>query len=486
MSEKPLSFSTTKVNKIAQCPGSEYKKFNTTYTPNSNLQRWKSINDAIIDWLVNQAPDEVAINQAEENNFKYFDKLQQKISSELFSQFRNIYHKNTADLNADFPSSSISKFINDEEVFINAHTQFEFEDEVSTEYVKLKTGKKGVSDLDKAIILKTRLENETFYVADLYNNDLLEISSIENADEVIDDNFLLLEGFINENIKLIPGNHCTLCERSSSCGEYPSINGEATKKSYRGIVISKTNLLNKDNCERQFAWKTQYGIPKEEKESDPFPMKVGISFHKFSGMMLLNTKDYQKSGEIERLKNLLKEEDGEVAIEVIKKYEQLLNQIKDFNNLEITARERVLGFTAITDAIVQNKSHKVYEGKIAATFMGSADLVGRLDGAPLVVELKTGAQLPQHSAEAELYALGAFIQTKEKEVVVLHIYVSDKEEKIVERRFTDDQIEALKKKFDSIAKTIGQWDPSDALQPGFSEGDWCNFCDFQTTCLEFR
>ena len=72
-------------------------------------------------------------------------------------------------------------------------------------------------------------------------------------------------------------------------------------------------LLNKDNCERQFAWKTQYGIPKEQKESDPFPMKVGISFHKFSGMMLLNNENPQKSGEIDRLKNLLKAEDEEVA-----------------------------------------------------------------------------------------------------------------------------------------------------------------------------
>ena len=79
-----------------------------------------------------------------------------------------------------------------------------------------------------------------------------------------------------------------------------------------------------------------------------------------------------------------------------------------------------------------------------------------------------------------------FIQKKEKELVLLHIYVSDKVEKIVERIFTDDEIEALKKKFDSIAKTIGQWDPSDALQPEFSEGDRCNVCDFQKTCLEFR
>ena len=486
MSDKALSFSTTKINKISQCLGSEYKKYNTTYTPNSNLQRWKSVNDAIIDWLVNQAPEEVAIIQSEENNFKYFDKLQRRISSDLFTNFRNIYHKNNANLNADFPSSSFSKFINGEEVFINAHTQFEFEDEVSTEYVKLKTGKRGVSDLDKAIVLKTKLENETFYVADLYNNDLIEIEEIENAEDVIEKNFTILEDFINEDIKLSPGNHCTLCERSSSCGEYPSINGEVSKKNYRGIVISKTNLLNKDNCERQFAWKIQYGIPKEQKDSDPFPMKVGISFHKFSGMMLLKNDDPQKSGEIERLKNLLKAENQEIAEEVMKKYRQLLNQIKDFSNLKVTERERTLGFTVIVDGIVQNKSNKVYNGKIAATFMGSADLVGRLDDVPVVIELKTGSQLPQHLAEAELYALGAFIQTKEKEVVVLHIYTNDKEEKIVERRFTQDQIEILGKKFDSIAKTVGLWNPSDALQPEFTEGDWCNFCDFQNTCVEFR
>ncbi len=486
MSDKPLSFSTTKINKISHCPGSEYKKFNTTYTPNSNLQRWKSVNDAIIDWLVNQAPEEIAIKQAEENNFKFFDKLQRRISSELFTKFRNIYHKNTADLNADFPSSSTSRVLNGVEVFINAHTQFEFEEELSTEYVKLKIGKTGVSDLDKAIIMKTKLENETFYVADLHNNDLLEIEDVENAESIINKSFELVEKFVNEEIKLTPGNHCTLCERSSSCGEYPSINGEATKKNYRGIVISKTNLINKDNCERQFAWKTQYGIPKEEKESDPFPMKVGISFHKFSGMMLLNNNNPHISGEVERLRELLQVEDQEVAQEVIKKYQQLLNQIKDFNNLEVTARERVLGFTVVTDGLVQNKSNKIYDGRIATTFMGSADLVGRLDGVPLVVELKTGAQLPQHSAEAELYALGAFTQTKEKEVVVLHVYTNDKEEKVVERRFTQDQVDILSKKFESISKTIGLWDPSDALQPEFKVGDWCNFCDFQNTCVEFR
>ena len=56
----------------------------------------------------------------------------------------------------------------------------------------------------------------------------------------------------------------------------------------------------------------------------------------------------------------------------------------------------------------------------------------------------------------------------------------------MERRFTQDQIESLGNKFDSIAKTIGHWDPSNALHPKFTVGDWCNFCDFQNTCVEFR
>ena len=120
MSDNPVSFSTTKINKMSKWLGSEYKKYNTNHIQNDNLQRWKSVNDAIIEWLVNQAPEEVAIDQAEENNFKYFDKLQKKIASDLFRRFRNIYHKNTANLNADIPSSSISKEINGEEVFMNA------------------------------------------------------------------------------------------------------------------------------------------------------------------------------------------------------------------------------------------------------------------------------------------------------------------------------------------------------------------------------
>jgi len=171
---------------------------------------------------------------------------------------------------------------------------------------------------------------------------------------------------------------------------------------------------------------------------------------------------------------------------VLRKYQQLLSEIEGLNNLEITLSEHALGFTCITDGLVLNVSQKLYKGKVATTFMGKADLLGRLDGIPLVVELKTGAQLPEHAIEAKLYALGALIQTKEDEVVVLHIYANDKDKKTVERRFTLKQFDSLVEEFQLIAEKVGNWDPSDSLQPKYNVGEWCNFCDFQNTCVEFR
>ena len=213
---------------------------------------------------------------------------------------------------------------------------------------------------------------------------------------------------------------------------------------------------------------------------------VGTKFHEYSQSMLVNNKNPHKEGELERLKELLQKEDQDISEQVLKKYQQLLSEIEGLENLDITLSEHALGFTCITDGTVLNVSQKLYKGKVATTFMGKADLLGRLDGVPLIVELKTGAQLPEHSIEAKLYALGALIQTKEDEVVVLHIYANDKEKKTVERRFNIKQFDSLVEEFQVIAEKIGKWDPSDSLQPTYTVGDWCKFCDFQNTCMEFR
>ena len=89
--------STSKVNKIKACPASIGPG---TKTPKSQLDRWVAVFNAINDWYFNDAPEEVSILSAIENNFAFFDDLQKKICEELFENFRNSH--------PDFKDSVIS------------------------------------------------------------------------------------------------------------------------------------------------------------------------------------------------------------------------------------------------------------------------------------------------------------------------------------------------------------------------------------------
>ena len=80
-------YKTYDVIKISQCHESNGAK---TLTPNSRLDRWNAVHDAITSWLINDANDDVAVKVAEER-FQFHDPLQKKIMSELFERFRKLY-----------------------------------------------------------------------------------------------------------------------------------------------------------------------------------------------------------------------------------------------------------------------------------------------------------------------------------------------------------------------------------------------------------
>jgi len=169
-----------------------------------------------------------------------------------------------------------------------------------------------------------------------------------------------------------------------------------------------------------------------------------------------------------------------------RKYEELLEKLKGYENLDITLSEYPVGFTPITEGLIANKDLTVKEGRVATSFIGKADLLGRLDGVPIVIELKTGKKHPGDLTEAELYALGVSKRLKAKEVIVLHIYVNEDKDEANERRFGEDEFISIEKKFESFAEKIASWNPNDALSPSYEVGDWCNYCEFQETCAEFR
>jgi len=74
-------YKTYDLKKISECHQSIGPK---TLTPNSRLDRWSGVHNAISDWLLNEANDEVAIKAAEEN-FQFYDPLQRKLCLNFLS-----------------------------------------------------------------------------------------------------------------------------------------------------------------------------------------------------------------------------------------------------------------------------------------------------------------------------------------------------------------------------------------------------------------
>ena len=478
-------YKTYDVKKISECHQSIGPK---TLTPNSRLDRWSGVHNAISDWLLNEANDDVAVKVAEEN-FQFYDPLQRKIMSELFERFRSLVPKPLPQVNIDFYRQEIIKEIDGEEKGMYTSFQYQLEDEDNTEYIKLKAGVSDIEDIDRAIVAETKLEGETFLTAQLIHDDFDEIKEPENSKEIIDNYFNIIQEFETNRKQATPGLHCYMCSRPSRCGQYPVVDGQEAKSNNRGILISKSNLLNLETCERWTSWRAQYAIPKDI-ENESFEAELGQKFHSYSQKMLEKNKDIFGDKEIERLKKLLVDEEEKFASQILKKYEELIqaldDEVEDQNELEIKLSEYGLGFSILKDGIVSNSKMELREDKVAVTFMGQADLVGRYKGKGLVIELKTGQESNDDLTEAELYALGAKLLLKEDEVYVFHIYTNKDGGKLKKRKFGESEFDSIINKFEDKAQRIANWNPNDSLSPSFNVGDWCSNCDYQTTCPEYR
>ncbi len=482
-SNKIPIISTTKLEKVKNCNASNAKP--EPRVNSGTLTRWGILNDAIGDWLNNDAPEETAIKKAENEHFGSFDDLQKRILSNMFSDFRVLYPKRKAEIDIDFPSKTVFKEINGEEHGMSAYFQYQVSDKNTIENIKLKIGRPDINEIDRAIYSADKLDNETFYAGAVANTELIEIEDIENPQNIIDDYFDIYEDFLENPNKTTPGSHClSKCGRPAVCGEFPVIGDEKINTRYRGITVSKTNIRDVEKCERKASWNFQYSIPRDKEDS--FSGDFGITFHYVAQTMLVNNNNRNDEGEKERLASLIENEDDDTQKKIFKKYEELLEKLKGYENLDITLSEYPVGFTPITQGLIANKDLTVKEGRVATSFIGKADLLGRLDGVPIVIELKTGKKHPGDLTEAELYALGVSKRLKAKEVIVLHIYVNEDKDEANERRFGEDEFISIEKKFESFAEKIASWNPNDALSPSYEVGDWCNYCEFQETCAEFR
>ncbi len=482
MPDRDNTYSTNDIKKISECHASTGKN---TQLAAPKLKRWKDLNNAIVDWWNNNANEETSVKISEQNNFQFYDEIQKKILSDLFKRFRELYPKKNIDLEFEYINKEAIKEINGEEYGITTHFQYEFIDGDYSEYIRLKTAFNPEPALiDRAIISRFQSEKEEYITAALSKDDLIEVDLVDNPDEIIDQHFKILEDYLNNRQKRKQGNHCNFCSMSSTCGQFPLVSEGKVNNRVRQLKVSKTNLVKLNTCERRAAWNVQYGLPREdflefETESD------ATKFHRYSQKLLVNNKENLDERNISNFNEVASGEDQVTRDKLFKKYQGLISKLQEYSNLEIKESEYQLGFTCIADG-VDLKNGKAVDKKVATVFMGKADLVGRVDGVPLIIELKTRPEIPEDLLESQLYALGAAKLLKVDEVIVLHIYSLDDNTTAKERKYTESELVSIKNKFENIAVKTGSWLPFNALSPKYNIGDWCAFCEFKNTCSENR
>ena len=315
---------------------------------------------------------------------------------------------------------------------------------------------------------------------DLISLESLLVKTPEDLDKV--------DGFI------LPGGESTAMSKISSYNNlYKKLDtkikqGLPTLSTCAGTIILAKSVIDGDTHIPNIDIEIQRNAYGRQNES--FEAELGQKFHSYSQKMLEKNKDIFGDKEIERLKKLLVDEEEKFASQILKKYEELIqaldDEVEDQNELEIKLSEYGLGFSILKDGIVSNSKMELREDKVAVTFMGQADLVGRYKGKGLVIELKTGQESSDDLTEAELYALGAKLLLKEDEVYVFHIYTNKDGGKLKKRKFGESEFDSIINKFEDKAQRIANWNPNDSLSPSFNVGDWCSNCDYQTTCPEYR
>ncbi len=90
MPDKDNTYSTNQIKKLSECHSSLGNN-NQLATP--KLRWWKVLNQEIIDWWNNDALETTSVKISEQNNFQFYDPIQKKILSELFTKFRELYPK---------------------------------------------------------------------------------------------------------------------------------------------------------------------------------------------------------------------------------------------------------------------------------------------------------------------------------------------------------------------------------------------------------
>jgi hypothetical protein len=461
----PQKLNISQAELAALCPGS----YGTgTKRPAGALTRWIAVRDAIVQWYQDEQPDDTSSIEAD--LFGFLDRLQQDECVARFKAWRTIFPERPQSFEFDPPGASIVS--DDEQRYLDVPFHVELTNsngQVERLRIKLSTPSSPVEQL----IVTEYGDSEVEYSDVLLSFGQMEpIEAPEFVERTIEDLFHLGEG-MGIDKSLNPGFHCWMCNRFARCGQYPTPDRTAPPANTLSVMLPKSRLKNLEVCERRVAWKTIYQVPVPPAD-DEFGSahRVGLTFHDaIAAAVLSPDPDDAMAG---FRSNLPGSEQGDFDL-LWEAHKQLV--ATEPHPVTISRVEFPFGVTLPADG-----------GRRSVTLSAVVDAVGReATGKAAVIEHRTTVRSDIPFLEQELYAVATWLSTGATEVAVHHHHLrAAPDDRCTRRLFGAEDLNRALERLRDAGEVVAAWDYEDALQPSFSVGPHCQYCEFKPTCENYR
>lgn len=464
-SEGPRKLKIGQIELAALCPGS----YGTgTKRPAGALTRWVAIRDAIVQWYLDDQPQD--IRSIESDLFGFMDDLQRKECSSRFREWRTMFPERPAAVEFDPPGVSVVS--SDQTMYLEVPFHIDLtSDTGQIERLRIKLSTPS-SPIEQLIVVDHG-------DADVEYSDVLltagQMEPIEHPTDVERSVSELLEigRTMGEDRDIRPGFHCWMCNRFARCGQYPTPDRTDPPSNTVSVMLPKSRLRNLGVCERRVAWKTIYNVPIPVKEEDfGSAHRVGLTFHDAIAAAVLSEDPESVMATFRTNLPGSEQADFDLLWEAHKRLVQT-----ESHPVEITRAEFPFGVTLPADG-----------GRRSVTLSAVVDAVGReASGKAAVIEHRTTMASDIPFLEQELYAVATWLSTGATEVAVHHHHLRAAEDDMCTRRvFNAEDLDRALERLREAAEIVGAWDYEDALNPSYSTGPHCQFCEYKTTCEAFR
>lgn len=441
------------------CPVSDEGR--GTSTPDANLERWKTVRALIDDAIT--SPDS-PLDDVIDRHTHALDPVEQGIVRRMaLTAMRLLPDAPVDQVDLDpLPATIVTA---DGTVTASVAFQYGFDLPSGREIYRLKTGRSGSSELERAVVSIAGTIEGAASDLNVLTGEITALAAPEDPATLIDS---AVEQSRSESSTPDPNPFCVTCRRVATCGSYPS-GRRVLPSNCLTVAITKTDLSRLGQCERRVAWNRFHQIPRAQRDHQRLALDRGILFHD----LITSAADGDPEAVLESVLS-------EVSPAERADYEQMFwthSRMLEAESLTLRMPKRWAGTTFIA-----GEAHEMK----AVTVLGEIDFTAD-DGAGLaLVEIKTGL-VSDGQIESDLYAVGvaSWFRARGRDVPELTVhrhFVTEPEGVCDSLTYDGEGLERAEARLRAMVEPVFGWQrdrPSD-VAPTF--GEWCQSCEFETIC----